>query len=278
MSAPGRPARPLLADRDLSALLDDTFGLYRRHLGVVLLLAACVVIPVELLVSGIGLGQLTGSYDTSPSTGETLFGSGVTSLVTTPLVTGMLVKVLLDDAAGRPVSAGAAGRTGLDAFAPLLGTVVLAGIGIVLGLAAFVVPGIFLAVRWFVAAPAVVVEGRAPTDALRRSWDLVTGHGWWVLGVVIVVTLLAGVLSLLVSLPFGAAADAADSQAVALVGTTLAEVVALPFTAIATTLAYFTLRARHGERAGEGEGGAPPVEEPPPPAGPGGWEPPVPPR
>jgi hypothetical protein len=280
---------PLERDRALGALLDDTVGILRRHIGTALLLTAAVVIPVELLVSGIGLGQLTSSYSDAPSSGGTVFSSLVSVLVTTPLVMGMLMRLVLDDAAGEKVSAARCARTGLDGFAPLLLAVLLATAGIVLGLVAFIVPGIFLAVRFVVVAPVVLVEGRHGTEALARSWALVRGNGWWVLGTMFVLALIVGVLGTVIQLPAEAAAKAADAQALSLAGTIVGQVLGLPFSAVGTILLFFTLRARERGRtgaapespasSGRGEGredgggeGEPPL------AAPAGWEPPVPPR
>jgi hypothetical protein len=288
MSSPVRERdRSLQRDRTLGPLLDDAVGILRRHLGTALLLAAMVVVPVELLINGIGLGQLTSSYDDAPSNGAAVFSSLVAVLITTPLVMGMLVRLVLDDAAGEPVSASRCIRTGLDVFAALVFTVLLAMIGIVVGLVAFVIPGVFLAVRWAVVAPVVVLERTSGPAALSRSWELVRGNGWWVLGTLVVLSLLVGVVGLVVQAPAEAAAKAADAQAVALIGSIIGQVIGLPFSAVATILLYFTLRARQGDppltgpgkaRTGGGERGggwAPPATGP---EIPGGWEPPVPPR
>jgi hypothetical protein len=289
---------PLERDRDLARLLDDTVALYRRYLAAALALAAAVVIPVEIAVSGIGLGELTSSYDDKPSSEALGFASLVSVLITTPLVTGMLVRLVLADERepGEQRSVARAAAEGLESFGPLVGAVLLATLGVLLGFVALVVPGVILAVRWVVVAPAVVVEGRRGTAALRRSWELVTGHSWWTFGVMIVTGLIVGVLGIVLSIPFDALAKSADSQALTLIGTIVSQIVGLPFSAFATALLYFTLKARHegtagGVPAARGAAPYPPPPEAPeapfPPAGagaaepppaPGDWEPPVPPR
>jgi len=87
---------------------------------------------------------------------------------------------------------------------------------VALGLIALIVPGIIFAVRWVVVAPVVVVEGHQGTGALRRSWELVKGHGWWVLGVMLVQGLIVGILGAIVAVPADALARSADSEAPAL--------------------------------------------------------------
>ena len=45
----------------------DTFAVYRRHFWTFLAVGAVVVVPAELIVSGVGLEQLTAGYDGSPA-------------------------------------------------------------------------------------------------------------------------------------------------------------------------------------------------------------------
>ena len=100
---------------------------------------------------------------------------------------------------------------------------------------------------------------------MRGSW-------WRVLGVVIVLNVVAGIFGLIIQTPFMAMADAADSGAIALVGTILGNAVTLSFVALAGTLLYFDLRVRAG-----GPVLAPaPARAPAPEVLPGGFEPPRP--
>lgn len=290
-------------DRDLSTLLDEAFGLYRRHLGLFVLLAAAVVVPVDLVVSGIGLGQITSDYDADPPLEAALVPAAVSALVTVPLITAMLVHALLAIARGETPTAGSAARDGLDAFTPVLVVVLLAGLIVALGFVAFIVPGIVALVFLSVAVQSVVVEGRRGTDALRRSFELVRGNGWWTFGVLLVTNLLVGVLGAIVAIPGAVLADAADLAIISLATTIVVEIFTLSFQALAVTILFFTLRARqtgpsapagwgppgadepitrpHGD--GPGRGPSPAAQSPsppasPPPEGPRGWEPPRPER
>ena len=56
--------------RDAGALLRDAFSVYRRHFWTFLAIGAIVVVPSELIVSGVGLDQLSGRYDATPSFAE----------------------------------------------------------------------------------------------------------------------------------------------------------------------------------------------------------------
>jgi hypothetical protein len=266
-AAAGRPAPPDLArDREIGGVLADAFAFYRSHFATLLLVGIAVIAPVELAITGFGLGQLTSGYDASPPIEAAIVQTGVALLVITPLLTAMVVHVVLAAAKGEVPTAGRAISAGLEVFTPVLAAILLATAGIFLGFLALIVPGIVLAVHWYVVAQAVVVDGRTGAEALRRSWQLVRGRALFVLGVMVLTNLVAALAGAIVALPGEAAAEAADAQAVSLGASIVAEVLTLPFLAVAGTLLYFTLKVRAGE-----------VSVPSRPSL-GGWEPPLPPR
>lgn len=289
----------LVQDRSLGQLLDASFALYKEHLRLFLLLAVGVVVPVDLIVSGIGLGQLTAGYDDSPALSEALIPGAVSALVTVPLITAMQVRAILAIEQGRTPTAGEAAREGLDIFAPVLLVVLMVGAAVVLGLFALIVPGIYFITHLAVATQVVAIEGATGADALRRSFALVRGNAWWVLGVIVVVNLLAGVVGGLATLPAVGIAESSDSALPLLIAAVVVEPFTLSFQALATTVLYFTLIARStgvGPAAPAAAPDAPastappagldapeapwrppaPADEPPRPAPPSGWEPPRP--
>jgi hypothetical protein len=227
--------------RDVGAIIRDSFTLYGAHAGRLLAVAFAVVVPVDIIVLGIGLGDLSGPYDASPSTGAQVLEIGVTGLVTTPLVTAMVIEVLR---AEHP-SAGRAIQAGLDVFPRLLVVMVLYAAALVAGLVAFIVPGLYFGIKLLFGIQTVVLEGQRDVAALRRSWQLSDGSFWRTLGVYVLVVVGAGVGSAVIGLPLAGAASGADSAFLGLLGAMLSQVVVAPFVAIATTLLYFDLVERH---------------------------------
>ena len=68
---------------------------------------------------------------------------------------------------------------GFEAFTPLFAAVALAAAGIALGFVALIVPGVYLAVRWYFVPQTVVIEGaRGPPrcPARARSSRLLVAH------------------------------------------------------------------------------------------------------
>lgn len=230
--------------RDISALFADALGVYARNAGVFLALSAAVVVPVHLVVEGIGMEQLTSGYDADLSPAETAIPTAVSFLVVAPLMAAMCIHALLRVGHGERPRVGPALTSGLEAFAPVLLAVVLAGLGIAVGLLLLILPGVYVAVRWYLAPQVVVVDGARGTEALRRSAELVRGAWWRTFALVLLANLAALLPAFILLAPFEALADSQDRAVWSLVGTVATETVAAPFVALFSTLLYFDLRAR----------------------------------
>jgi hypothetical protein len=236
--------------RDITALFRDAFVVLRSHFGVFVALSAVVVVPVHLIVSGVGLEQLTGEYDPSPSIGEGLIPVAVGYLVVAPLINAICIKVLHSVAAGEAPGARRAIVEGFEAFTPLFFAVLLAAVGIVLGLLLFIVPGIYVAIRWFFVPQAVVIEGVRGPQALARSMEVTTGFWWRTFGIVLMANLAAAIPGVLVSAPLAGVARESGRAVWSLAGTILTEMITTPFVALVATLLYYDLRARGAGASG----------------------------
>ncbi len=151
----------------------------------------------------------------------------VRGLRATPRIIGSLVVaiLLLSLLVGVPllVLAVVAGATNL----PLL---------FLLWLPIFFVVLPFFLVSWSVALPAVQLEGAGPVASLRRSWRLVSGNRWRVIGLVLLLSVVQTVIGVLFTTIFlvSFVTDAAAR-------TVLQEVANLASTVIVTPLSYATL-------------------------------------
>jgi hypothetical protein len=239
-----RPAGLQLArPRDLGELLADALGVFFRHLWTFLALSAVVVVPVQLIVSGVGLEQLTAGYEASASVVERVIQGLVNFLVVTPLISAICIHALHSVAAGGSPRPRQAVVEGFEAFTPIFFAIALAAIGIALGLL-LVLPGIYLFIRWYVVPQAVVIDGARGPAALARSGELTRGRWWRTLGIFLVAYLATLVPALLVLTPLAAVAESTDRAVWSLVGTILAQTVSAPLLALVSTLLYYDLRAR----------------------------------
>ena len=237
----------LARQRDLSALVSDSFGVMRDHPGALLAIGAAIVIPVELIVSGIGLERLTSDYRGDVSQAEQAITVVLSFFVIAPLIGAAVIQLLRVADRGDSPSAIGCLQAGLDVFTPLLLAVLIAAAGIALGLAALILPGIYLLVRWFFVAQCVVIEDKRGFDALARSSQLVRDNWWRVLGIVVVAQLIAAIPALLISVPLTELAKSADRDVIALAGEMGASIITAPLVAIVTTLLFYDLRSRREE-------------------------------
>lgn len=86
------------------------------------------------------------------------------------------------------LSSGAGGYRATG-FGAVFGVCLLSNLGIILGLVLLIVPGVFLAIRWFAAVPALLGEEASVTGALGESWEKTKGHGGAVFGAMLLVYL-----------------------------------------------------------------------------------------
>jgi len=248
--------------REVGELFRDTWVVFARHAGLFIMLSAAVVIPAELIVEGLGEGKLTGAYDSSPPVTDQLIPAVVGVLVVSPIIAAICIHALRAIASGQRPAAGQVLVAGFEAFTPLFAAVVLAAVGIVLGFVAFVVPGIFLAVRWYFVPQAVVIEGARGAGALSRSFQLVQGRWWRTFGLVALANLSIALPTVLLLAPFTAIAKGADHAVWELIGSIVATSITTPFVALYSTLLYYDLVARAESPYAAGGPGGP--EAPPP--------------
>jgi hypothetical protein len=228
------------------------------------------------------LGSFIGQY------GGT-FVSYAISFVVVTLLTGVLTRILGRAVFGGKMTAGEAwqasktrmpalfGVVGLMALVMLAPVAVIAAVFAVLisaGLADspdaagglvvlllvlmifYIAYVLFFRTRFAFAPAAVVLEGRGPIDALRRSWSLVTGDFWRVLGILMLTALVVGMVAAVLQVPFvfggtligliggGSAGTVVLGAVLVAVGGTLGAMITYPFEAGVAGLLYADRRMR----------------------------------
>ncbi len=220
----------------VGGVLSQAFELYQRFFVRFFLTAAAVFIVLNLL-SAIAADARTDADDAFAAFWS-LIGL-LAALVGSLWVQGALTATVADVRDGRAdEDIEATYRRVRSALVPLLVAGLLAGVGIALGFVLLIVPGLFLLTRWVLVTPVVVLERLGATDALRRSWHLVKGHGWTVFGVIVVTVLLALVAQVLFISVFAFLPTFLQNW----IGGFVANSLITPFLALAWTLMYFHLR------------------------------------
>lgn len=260
-----------LRPRTVGEILDVAFKLYTSHIRKLLIIAAVVFIPIgiiQLFVSaGSGLDSIDLFDPDALATGElpagfTAFIGGtlmlsLISLIGTLFVQGASIKLFAGAYQGIEQTWQESVRFGIDKSLLILGTALVSAIGSGIGLIFCLVPGIWLWTSWYVAIPALLVEGTRPLAALSRSFQLVKQRFWPVLGVGVLAWIISQVVVQLLGLVVGlvavvpAAMDAAETgtldggvfSASVLAGS-VASIVTVPFLAAVAVAVYFDLRVR----------------------------------
>jgi hypothetical protein len=239
---------PVLPDlrepRDFGALLSATFAIFRAHAEVFITAALIFVTPVTILVDGLWGRALAEGVSAKPPVAVDAVSSALRLFVVVPLLTAINVTIVQGLATGTAPTVGWALRAAAGRIAPVLAAVALYALGVMGGLILFVVPGIWLAVRLYFAAQAVVVDGLGPTAALRRSSELVRGNWWRTAGYLLGTGLLFGIAGTIVVSILGATGSAPIYVASLIV----VEAITVSLSGIFATLLFFDLRARRAQR------------------------------
>lgn len=275
-------ATTLLDLRPLSTgeLLDRTFRLFRKHFLTFLLIAIIMQLPVAILQ--IASSLLVSNFVFDPTVQNPFlnadllvptvlvsFGIGFASFIVTQVGIAALTQAVSDSYLGRPVSFDSAfsrmGNTwftlilasivaGLFIFALSIPVILVAFIpclGFLVAIVGFFFIGAIASILVSLLPPVVVLERAGAIDAVKRAWALIKLRFWWVVGYLLVLTVLtvviiagpATVIGLVLGIVLGDTSILVQSivqQSATLVLTA----VFLPIRIAAITLMYFDLRIR----------------------------------
>ena len=235
--------------RTLGEILSAAFEIYKANASKLLVIVALVVVPLSLI--GALLGEALEAETTVDEFGNVqlestdwfafFLGLAVVALVFV-IISAILQAAMMRAAAlatiGDPVDVEGSYRWRLGRFGPVILVALLVGLAIFVGIFLVLIGAIIFATFLAVSIPALVIENRRGTEALKRSWNLVSGSFWHVLGVIIVSALITGVVSGLIGGIGG------DNWFVAWIFTAIAQIVTAPYAALVSVLLYLDLRAR----------------------------------
>ena len=251
---PGTPPGPGgFRPRTLGEILSEAFRIYRENAAKLMVIVAVVVVPLSFI--GALLGHFVGEPTLhrvkilgQPATIEYSRSFGVTILALLiaaaigVIIWAILQAAILRGAAqatiGDPVDVEASYRWGLSRFGSVLLVAVLVGIAVGVGFILLIIPGIIFLVFLSVSEPALIVENRRGTEALKRSWNLVRGHFWHALVVILIAAILTGIVQGILT------AIGGHNWFVRWIFSAIAQILTSPFSALVTVLLYLDLRAR----------------------------------
>jgi hypothetical protein len=123
----------------------------------------------------------------------------------------------------------------------------MALLAVLTGLAALIIPGLWLIGSFTMVTAVIALEGSGPVASLGRSMALVRGRWWPTVGFLILVGLLGSIaaqLVQLIALPIIGAAGIGIAAGLGFVALIVAQGMVVAAIAVMTTLWYFDLVAR----------------------------------
>jgi hypothetical protein len=223
--------------RTVSELLRTGLSLYGRYPLLLLALALAVVTPYDLIV--LAVTKTAPLQQQKSDIQTTLIELLVSFALVGPLVSALYVQVLTAIGAGeRPSLRIVVGRS-LAVLPAVVAAQIVAGLAVAAGLFAFVVPGVYLELRFAVVAQAAAAERTDWPGAIKRSMMLTRFNYLRILGVLLIVGLLTVGLASLAVEAAGKGTGAANVVLGIVVGT-----LTQSFAALIYALLYFDLRAR----------------------------------
>jgi uncharacterized membrane protein (DUF485 family) len=239
--------RPL----SVGEILDRTFTLYRRNF---LLFVGITALP-QLIALAV---NLTRTLTVGQNNGSSL----VSTLLLLISLLAVAIISLYSQAAcflavndlylGRPVTAADCLRRGWAQIGTVFVVGLLVGLAVIGGAILLIIPGIYIACRLLVSVPAAIVEQRAGSDAVSRSWHLTRDNAGRAFVIALIYFVIAMAGSMLFSMPLGLAIvfyrnNPAMIQlwtAITQVGQAVVDTLISPIFMIATSVFYFDLRVR----------------------------------
>jgi hypothetical protein len=252
----GGAGGPGLPQRGIGEILSTAFEIYKANAASLLMIVAIVVVPLTFISAFIGGVVFAPETETVTIFGESVetvsartagaaFLVFIVGIVIAVVISAVLQAAIMRGAAlgsiGDPVDVDASYKWGFARFGSVILISILVGLAVLGGLILLIIPGLIFAVMFSVSIPALVVENRRGTDAMSRSWNLVKGHFWHAVGVIVVAGIIAAVVSGIIGAIGGALGD---NWFLSWIFQAIAQIITAPFSAIVSVLLYLDLRAR----------------------------------
>lgn len=296
------PLRPLGVGEILDGAVSTMRTHWRSVLGISLAVALVTEISLVLLqgyilddaLAGGALDSRTATPDeVLRSLRDTVIGTGLVSVISAAamvVATALLTTITSRAVLGKPVTTGEAWRASRPQLPRLCGLLLLLGLIVlgvivagalpgllllisggsdaggavlmVLGILGGAIVAVWLAVRYYLAAPALMLEHQSIGKSMSRSAKLVRGSWWRVFGIQLLAGLIANIVSAIVAVPFAVigAAVSGDGMADLLgasgghvswsfliirgIGSLIGATLTLPISAGVTVLLYIDQRIR----------------------------------
>lgn len=227
----------------IGRVLRDSFSVFRRN--------ALLCIGLGLLFSAIPtflhewwIAKSVGSTEPELVQAATIGLNLIIIFLLSPIMDAALCRAAIEDLNGIRPRFGACLGMAISMFFPIMGITLLTTLGVSIGFALLIVPGIVLALRWLVTVPVLVSEKCGVSGSMSRSTELTEGSRWPLLALLfigIVVIAAVAVSSELALMLLGPKFGAVGTVSAAGLSSVLSALAEIAFSLV-STVAYVELR------------------------------------
>ena len=233
------------AQFSIGNVIGGSIGVYARNF------VSFTILALLIGVINVALGLLTPQpTEAEIMAGQLSWGSmalgGIAAILVYGLTQAAIIYGTFQDLRGQRAGVGDCIARGLATMIPVIVGSILLSLAIGVASIFLLIPGLILALMWWVYIPVVVIEGKGIIGSFGRSRELTRGRRWHILGLLIVVILLAFAASFVVGLIIGVALIDSGQGGSVLVATLLQYVVGsvvTAFSSILVAVGYYYLRA-----------------------------------
>ena len=174
-------------------VFNKTFGVFGRHFITFVILTAIAYIPQFLAVLFRLQPDSSSGVDAKSEWFPYLLAA-IIEIVCASLASAVVIYGVVQDLRGQSFSVQDCLQRALARLVPLLGVAIL--VGIVTGLASLllVIPGIIVAMMYYVSQPACIAEKLGVTESMSRSAALTKGFRWQVFAILVIFGLLSSIV------------------------------------------------------------------------------------
>jgi hypothetical protein len=201
-------AEPGAVQFSIGRVIGDSFGVLARNIvsfGILSLLIGLIGLIAGFLF--LDTSQLEMAQDDPAALEAAMqnfnWGAIVLTILVMILVNALTQAAIIygtfQDLRGQKAGIGDCISRGLSSIIPVIVGSILLSIGIMIGFMLLIIPGIILALMWWVYVPAIVVERKGIIEAFGRSRELTRGRRWHILGLLVVLVILMIVVSVVVN-------------------------------------------------------------------------------
>jgi hypothetical protein len=186
----------------VGGVLSRSFSIWLKNLLPFFVLSAIINAPALLFVYLLQTGAITMSNLLVAG-----LLAGVLAMVFGLIGTGAMTYGVFEQLRGGHASIGKCISVGFSRLFPILGVGLLAGLCLLLGFVALIVPFFILMCMFYVAVPAAVVERPGITGALKRSAELTSGYKWSIFGIIFLLGVINKVSNKIIESIFSGSGD-----------------------------------------------------------------------